>query len=60
MWCLQRAMGVRPTEDDAVEIPLDLNNKEVLLDEIFEVSLSADVNKIASGKWIQKEYHLLP
>lgn len=34
-------------EDDAVEITLDLNNKEFLLDENFEVSLSVDANKVA-------------
>lgn len=34
-------------DDDAVEITLDLNNKEFLLDENFEVSLSVDANKIA-------------
>lgn len=34
-------------EDDAVEITLDLNNKEFLLDESFEVSISVDANKIA-------------
>ena len=34
-------------EADAVEITLDLNNKEFLLDENFEVNLSVDANKVA-------------
>lgn len=37
-------------EDDAVEIKLDLNNKEFELNENFEVSLSVDANKIASDE----------
>lgn len=37
-------------EADAVEITLDLNNKEFLLDENFEVSLSVDANKVAPAE----------
>lgn len=34
------------TDPSAVEVTLDLNNKEFLLDENFEVSLSVDAKKI--------------
>lgn len=36
------------SDDDAVEVTLDLNNKEFLIDENFEVSISIDANKISS------------
>lgn len=38
------------SDDDAVEITLDLNNKEFLIDENFEVSISIDANKIAASE----------
>lgn len=38
------------TDDDAVTVTLDLNNKEFLLDENFEVSLSVDANKVVSDE----------
>lgn len=40
-------LPVVSAESDAVEVTLDLNNKEFLLDENFEVSLSVDANKVA-------------
>ena len=40
-------LPVVSTEDDAVEITLDLTNKEFMLNESFEVSLSVDANKVA-------------
>jgi len=43
-------LPVVSTEDDAVEISLDLTNKEFLLDKNFEVSLSVDANKIAPAE----------
>lgn len=38
------------TDSSAVEVSLDLNNKEFLLDENFEVSLSVDTNKIKDSE----------
>lgn len=38
------------TDPSAVEVTLDLNNKEFLLDENFEVSLSVDSNKILDSE----------
>lgn len=38
------------TEPSAVEVTLDLNNKEFLLDENFEVSLSVDAKKILDSE----------
>lgn len=43
-------LPVVSVEDDAVEVSLDLTNKEFLLDENFEVSLSVDANKVASAE----------
>ncbi len=43
-------LPVVSTEDDAVEVSLDLTNKEFLLDENFEVSLSVDANKVAPAE----------
>ncbi len=43
-------LPVVSTEDDAVEVTLDLTNKEFLLDENFEVSLSVDANKVAPAE----------
>lgn len=39
-------LPVVSTEANAVEVNLDLNNKEFMLDENFEVSLSIDAKKI--------------
>lgn len=41
-------LPVVSTEDDAVEISLNLNNREFIIDENFETSLSIDANKIPS------------
>lgn len=38
------------SDEDAVEVTLDLNNKEFLLNEDFEVSLSVDANKVMSSE----------
>ncbi len=43
-------LPVVSTEDGAVEVTLDLTNKEFLLDENFEVSLSVDANKVAPAE----------
>lgn len=43
-------LPVVSTDPDAVEISLDLNNREYLLDENFEVSLSVDANKIPTSE----------
>lgn len=43
-------LPVVSTDEDAVEISLDLTNKEFLLDENFEVSLSVDANKVAPAE----------
>ncbi len=43
-------LPVVSTEDDAVEVSLDLTNKEFLLGESFEVSLSVDANKVAPAE----------
>lgn len=37
-------------DDDSVEVKLDLNNKEYLLDENFEVSISVDAKKILDSE----------
>lgn len=39
-------LPVVSSDEDAVEVSLDLNNKEFILDENFEVSLSVDANKV--------------
>lgn len=38
------------SDPDAVEVSLNLNNKEFTLDESFEVSLSVDANKIVDAE----------
>jgi len=38
------------TDENAVEVTLDLNNKEFILDENFEVSLSVDAKKILDAE----------
>ncbi len=38
------------TDEGAVEVTLDLNNKEFILDENFEVSLSVDAKKILDAE----------
>ncbi len=38
------------TDESAVEVTLDLNNKEFVLDENFEVSLSVDAKKILDAE----------
>lgn len=43
-------LPVVSTETDAVEVSLDLNNKEFMLDENFEVSLSIDAKKILDAE----------
>ena len=43
-------LPVVSAEGDAVEVTLDLNNKEFLLDENFEVSISVDANKVAASE----------
>lgn len=43
-------LPVVSTEADAVEVKLDLNNKEFLLDENFEVGINIDANKIAAAE----------
>ena len=43
-------LPVVSADDDAVEVSLDLNNKEFLLNEDFEVSLSVDANKVLSSE----------
>ncbi len=43
-------MPVLSTEANAVEVNLDLNNKEFMLDENFEVSLSIDAKKILDSE----------
>lgn len=42
-------LPVASTETNAVEVSLDLNNKEFILDENFEVSLSIDAKRF----WMQ-------
>lgn len=39
-------LPVVSADEDAVEVTLDLNNKEFLLNEDFEVSLSVDANRV--------------
>ena len=43
-------LPVVSTESNAVEVNLDLNNKEFVLDENFEVSLSIDAKKILDAE----------
>lgn len=43
-------LPVVSTEANAVEVSLDLNNKEFVLDKNFEVSLSIDANKILDSE----------
>lgn len=43
-------LPVVSTEANAVEVNLDLNNKEFMLDENFEVSLSIDAKKILDSE----------
>lgn len=43
-------LPVVSTEANAVEVSLDLNNKEFVLDENFEVSLSIDAKKILDAE----------
>lgn len=43
-------LPVISTDEDAVEVTLDLNNKEFALDENFEVSLSVDANRIVANE----------
>lgn len=43
-------LPVVSADEDAVEVSLDLNNKEFLLNENFEVSLSVDANKVISSE----------
>lgn len=43
-------LPVVSADDDAVEVSLDLNNKEFLLNEDFEVSISIDANRVLSSE----------
>lgn len=43
-------LPVVSTEENAVEVTLDLNNKEFILDENFEVSISIDAKKILDSE----------
>ena len=43
-------LPVVSADEDAVEVSLDLNNKEFLLNEDFEVSLSVDANRVLSSE----------
>ena len=43
-------LPVVSADEDAVEVSLDLNNKEFLLNENFEISLSVDANKVISSE----------
>lgn len=43
-------LPVVSTEANAVEVTLDLNNKEFILDENFEVSISIDAKKILDSE----------
>lgn len=43
-------LPVASTEANAVEVTLDLNNKEFVLDENFEVSISIDAKKILDSE----------
>lgn len=43
-------LPVISVDEDAVEVNLDLNNKEFLLNEDFEVSLSVDANRVLSSE----------
>lgn len=43
-------LPVVSTETNAVEVSLDLNNKEFMLDENFEVSISIDAKKILDSE----------
>lgn len=43
-------LPVISVDEDAVEVSLDLNNKEFLLNEDFEVSLSVDANRVLSSE----------
>lgn len=46
----ETGLPVVSTEANAVEVTLDLNNKEFMLDENFEVSLSIDAKKILDSE----------
>lgn len=55
-------LPVVSTESNAVEVSLDLNNKEFMLDENFEVSLSIDAKKILDAELdgtVFKDKHVL-
>lgn len=41
-------LPVVSSDEDAVEVTLELNNKKFVLDENFEVSISVDANKISA------------
>lgn len=43
---VSNGLPVISTDTSAVEVSLDLNNKEFILDENFEVTISVDANKI--------------
>lgn len=43
-------LPVVSADEDAVEVSLDLNNKEFLLNEDFKVSLSVDANRVLSSE----------
>lgn len=43
-------LPVVSSEEDAIEVSLDLNNKEFMLDENFEVSISIDAKKILDSE----------
>ena len=43
-------LPVVSADEDAVEVSLDLNNKEFLLNEDFEVSLSVDANRVLTSE----------
>ena len=44
------------SDPGAVEVSLNLNNKEFTIDENFEVSLSVDANKIVDAELRNKSY----
>lgn len=55
-------LPVISTSDSAVQVSLDLNNKEFVLDENFEVSISIDAKKILDSELdstVFKDKHVL-
>ncbi len=46
------------TDKSTIEVALDLNNKEFILDENFEVSLSVDANKILDAELVGQSLQL--